>query len=470
MKKIIWMLILAISLSSLPVYGTVEDKKVDISFEDIETLMLEESPTIKANKNILNSLIDGKQIIRDAKDDKKDLEKAISEMNNAIGGLNQAISQQKKIMNDLQAVLEDMQNLPGEDDFSDINIDDLSLEELVELLGQGNLFPENTTQLLLKDPLLYMSLLQTVGFVQGVYEMNLQTLRQNRNSLRDQLDEFDKLVNRDIELDKTILQLEMANKGIIYGAQRLFLGHNSLMRQKNELLSSLDILKSQIDILKLQEELGMINSLSREEVTRQRDDLKEALVTLDDQAKNIRSEFNLMLGRDFHAPLNLIEDIDFDLDLIGEMKYSSDLREAKDNSISIKLKRHDLTIKTNELGWAQRKNDFYELRAAEREYRNVEMEFDQEYRTIEYDFNKSYLNVMNKFKAYEREIDNLDFETRRFNIVDLRHRLGMISDLEFKQAKLTLDSLNNKIQEARQALFTSYMDYELLVDGFNFSQ
>ena len=136
------------------------------------------------------------------------------------------------------------------------------------------------------------TLAKTIGYVIGLYESNIATLKQNRSILEDQLEEFDKQIDKlpgqEMELDKAILQLEMANKGIIWGAQNLYLAYNSLQRQLDELVQQLELLDDQIDIMTIQEELGMVTSLDVIDIENQREQMILGIKILETQMDSLK--------------------------------------------------------------------------------------------------------------------------------------------------------------------------------------
>ena len=98
MRKIKWILVLAVILIAVPTYAhqVKSGKKIHkLQFEDIETLMMEQNPTIQINKNMRKNLNDNKNdiedAIEDAEDDKEDLEDAIDIIKAIVSNINTSI-------------------------------------------------------------------------------------------------------------------------------------------------------------------------------------------------------------------------------------------------------------------------------------------------------------------------------------------------------------------------------------------
>lgn len=462
MKKNKWLLVLLVIMLVMQTF-TVDAKSNKeirrLKFDDIETLMKKRNSTIKINKNIEKNLIDSIDAIKDAEDSRKDLEYAIDEIDKAISGLNQKIRQQDKLINEIDELIEEL--IPKDED-----------DGLGGVPGFGD---ENNGIIELPDieyeeSVAYDTFIETIGYVQGIYESNISTLKQNRNALKEQLKQLDKLPAQELELEKAILQLDMANESIIYGAQNMYLGYNSLRRQKDELVENLELLEEQIDIMVSQEELGMITLLDIKGIENQKEQLELGIKTLDTQMDNIKKELNLMMDQDFDTPLKMEDTFIVDKKIISKIKYKSDLRVAKRNSYSLQLKNYDYKIQNINAEWAEKHGNYDEIRAAARNLENASIEFSQEHKNVELVFDKVYEEIQNKVEALEIENKNLEYQQDKYHVLELRYELGLISEIEFKQGEAEYNSQMNKVKTAEQNLFQAWLQYEALLQGINFQQ
>ncbi|HZJ82300.1 MAG TPA: TolC family protein [Clostridia bacterium] len=495
MKKIKWVLVLFIILIAVPTYAANAKSGREIhklKFEDIEALMTEQSPTIRINDNTRKNLIDARDAIedaiRDADDDREDLEDAIDEIGKAINGLNQAVNRQEALINQLlNGSLPEHENedngsgeapepedkdildngseetpKPGDEDMEGDDLDDNPGKDSDEGLDIGN------------QELVVGTLAETIGYVIGLYESNIATLKQNRSILEDQLEEFDKQIDKlpgqEMELDKTILQLEMVNKSTILGGQNLYLAYNNLQRQRDELVQKLELLDDQIDIMTIQEELGMVTSLDIIDIQNQREQMELGIKTLETQMDNLKGELNLMLGQDFDISLELEDTFTVDEKILSSIDYEDDLKLAKRKSYAIKLKDYDYRIKDHNLEWTRDYGNSDERRAARRDFDNARIEFDHERKNVELVFHKAYEEVQNKINAFENENKNIEYQQKKYDILELKYELGMISEIEFKQGKVEYDSQKNKAETVQQDLFQVLLQYEALLEGINFQQ
>lgn len=472
MKKSKWILVLFIILIGLPAYSDsiVSLKDVDVlKFEDIETLMMEENLTIKINQNTKRNLYDAIDSIRDAKADKKDLQDAIYDIEDAIDGLNKAIDGQDEMIKNLSLML------PAENDTTG-QVPPLG-QKTPEILEDGKIpdLDSGDVQMPVLGPeQIYQSLIfsqvVTLNSVKGLYSANIASLEQNIKSMKNQLDEFEKLPARKKELEKTLLQIDMGNESLIWGAKSLYLGYNNLQRQRGDLIKNLERIEDQIDIMVIQKALGMLTSLEIKELEKQRQEIILAIKTVDAQLDNILGDLNLMLNQDFNKLVILENGLTIDEKSIEDIKYEEDLKIVKENSHSLEIKEYDLHIKTIYMDWENDYGEYKDYKTAKREFENASNELKQEDKNIELIFFKAYQELKDKTELLHKEKENLEFEKEKYDILELKYKLGLVSRLEIEQARSQYNSQNNKFKSVEQDLFQKYLQYEELLKGKNFIQ
>lgn len=471
MKKFTWILILSILLGIIPNYSSnniVHGQKINsLKFKDIESLIIKKNPTIKINDNTKSNLIDSIEDIRDAKIDKRDLEDAIDGIDDAIDGLNSAIRQQDIMINRLKEMLPTEDKPPIENQKSKSDIPDNP-----EIDGEKPApVPDQMYQTLLKNQFQTIGIqIGTLESVKGLYKSNISSLKQNRDSMKDQLKEFDKLPIREMELEKAIFQIDMGNQSIIWGAQNLYLAYNNLKIQRDELVQNLELLNTQIDIMTIQEQLGMITSLEILGIKNQRKQIKFGINTLENQMDNLIGELNLMLGEDFYRPLQLEDTPKVDKDFISKINYKDDKKTAIDSSYSIKLKDFEYNIQYDTMLWENKNRNYEQLITAKRNVENAEIELEQEEKNVELAFSKAYQGLKTKITEFENEENNLEYQQEKYDISKLKYELGTISKMEFEDAKSKYDSQKNKIKTVEQDLFKILLQYKALLKGVNFIQ
>lgn len=454
MKKVAWILTIAILMTIVPVYGVQGDgeKMHKITFEEVEPLMLERNPTIQTINNTLEELINSRNSIKDADDDLND---AIDELNKAINGMNRAIDELDGSIKLLEGLIGNIPPLPGAGGGSGqyggqgpIQMADGMLPGIVP--GIDQILP-------------YMTL-QSLISVKGLYEMNLANLRQTRSSLRKQLD---LLPNQELEIEKAILQVEMAQKSIIWGAQSLYLAYNSLERQREELMLNLKLLEDQLNIMEVQKKLGMITELDFGAVANQKEQLELGIELLENQIDNLKGELNLMLGQDFDVKLAVEGLPELDEKKVRKMDYKKDLERARRSSYSLRMQLYDYRIEENNLEWAEDSGSSDEERAAERNFENATINYNQEQKKLELAFHKLYQNVQDKYRAVKAEEKKLEFEKQRLDAVNLKYELGMASLMELNKSKADYNTQQSKVESAKQELLQAWLQYEWFLRGMN---
>ena len=452
MKKITWLLVFAILLMSVPAYaadgGSAEERIYKITFEQIEPLMMEKNPTIRTSNNTLETLINSRNSIEDAEED---LDDAIDDLGDAISAMNDAIDK----MDDSIGILEGLigGQIPTSPE-SELGNGQDSSEGFIGTDGEMPMPPGT-------DYIPYATLQTLIG-VRELYRANVATLRQNRNAMRDQLDQ---LPNQEWELDKAILQIEMANNSVVWGAQSLYFAYNALERQMDELVQNLELLDDQLRIMEMQQEMGRLTSLAVSAVRNQREQLVLGIETIENQLENLKGEFNLMLGQDFDTDLVIGDIPELAEGIISDMDYDEDVEIALKKNYSYKLQLYDYKIKDNSLEWAEDSGTSDEERAAELEFENAAINYEQARKRIRLNFHKLYQDVKDKFAALEAENKNLEHQQQKYDILNLQYDLGMISRMDWEQGKAEYNNQINKVETARQDLVQAWTQYEWFLRG-----
>jgi len=450
MKKVAWLLVIAIFITAVPVYAAENDGKGinKITFTDIESLMLERNPVIKTTENTLEELINSRNSIEDAEDD---LDKAIDQLNAAIDAMNMAISNMDNSINALTGLIgQQMQLLPGNGEENGQHWQ----------IGFGN----SAGMPLDANVIISQAMLQSLISVRELYKSNVATLRENRNALRDQIE---RLPNQKLEIDKAILQLEMAKNSVIWGAQSLYFAYNSLERQKGDLLQNLKLLEDQLNIMELQKEMGMITDLDVRAVKLQKEQLERGIKLLENQIDGLKGELNLMLGQDFDAELVVGEIPELDGEELSQMNYEKDLDLAKRMNYSLRIQLCNYKIEGNNLEIAEDSGSSDERRTAERNFENATINYNQEQRKVELTFHKLYRNVLDKYDALKAEEKNLEYQRQRHDFLNLKYELGMASAMELNKSEVDYNAQLNKLESAKQDLLQAWTQYEWFIRGMS---
>lgn len=482
MKRNRWILVLFIILLAAPTYAsdvTARESIEILKFEDINTLMIKQNPTIKINDNTRRNLRDAIDALRDTKDDERDIEDAIDGLEDALDRLNQAIEGQDALIENLGLMLIPG-GMPGQEpnpgqipDQGEVQDPSQGEGQVPPVLGQDQIPGQVPGMPPALDPAYQQIVgaqIATLQSVKGLYTSNIATLEQNIESLKNQLKEFEKIPARIMELEKTILQIEIGDETIIWAAKNLYLGYNSLSIQRSDLIRNLEVLDDQIDIVNIQKAMGMVTSLDLDEIKKQRQDLIFGIKTLDTQMDNLLGELNLMIDGQYNELFEFAYNFDLDEKEINDIEYEKNLELAKENSYSSKVKEYDYEIQKIYMEWEDDHGDSDSFKSARRDFENIGVELDQEEGKIELTFFQVYQELKNKLDIFNNEKDNFEHEERKHEILELKYELGMISRLEMEQGRSEYYSQNNEVETAQQDLFQIKLQYNSLIRGINLVQ
>lgn len=490
MKKNKWLLVLLVILIAIPSHAgklVVEEDRDRLRFEDIEVLMIENNPTIQINNNVKRNLRDAKDAIRDAERDKRDIRDAIDDLEDAIDGMYDVIDIQDGMIDSLGGIMEMFPDPeegipPGEgmgpipespDDNNggpDQNENETPPSQLDIIAATQKGMAGAQQGLIMGQKGLAGTQIGTLEFVKGLYQGNIASLEQNIEALENQLKEMEKLPAQELELDKTILQINMGNEGLVWGAKNLYLAYANLEKQRNELIRNLEIMEKQVDIMEVQKDLGMLIDLDFIEMLNQKEKLALGIKTMETQMDNLKRELNGMLGQEFNEDIELEDAFIVEDESIANINYEEDLKLAKKNSYAVQIKEYDYNIQKINTDWEDRHGDYDSYKTANRSLENADAELDEEVKNVELVFTKAYRELQNKILSFKTEKKHLEHERNKDDIVKLKYELGVISKMELEQAKSEYYSKSNEIMVSEQELFQMLIQYKELLKGMNYSQ
>ncbi|HHV65411.1 MAG TPA: TolC family protein [Peptococcaceae bacterium] len=259
----------------------------------------------------------------------------------------------------------------------------------------------------------------------------------NKTSYEQQLKEFDANVARASDAQtKAAIQAEMANQQIIWGAEQLFLTHNTLKKQIKGQSDQLEFLSKQLAIMKQQEELGLITATTYKNMEKNVKDLEFALKTMKNQLASLKGQLNVMFNQDYDYNMIIEETPEFDLDLLLQMDFEQDYKIAEPNSYSVLLKLV-----------------------------NESAQWEAEERNFKLKFKDCYNNVFTKYENLKLAEGRLEEQKELFKQYSLKYELGLISKIAFEEQKLALDNQEMNVQIAKEELFKAYRQYEWMKKG-----
>lgn len=221
-------------------------------------------------------------------------------------------------------------------------------------------------------------------------------------------------------LQSSLTQAESAQEQMVISVETLFISYNSLEDQRDELKRSLTVLDANLRAAELQNELGMMTDMDLASVRQSRYTLTNSISVMEDQLRMMGYSINVMIGREYDAPLRILE--------LPELTQEEDLkinhRKDLENALSVYSASSEM----------------------------AEEQFKVSYENL-------YRDVEQKERLLELEKQNLELAQQTFDAQKSKHELGMLSDLGLVSAQDTLDTQKAKVKTAETNLFTSIKLY-----------
>lgn len=391
-----------------------------IKFEKIEQLVHDNSITVMANEETLDSIetMSYAEVDILLKMARSQLESAVSTLNSTSAALDEAISP----------------------------LDSIIISSAVD--EEGNPVVSDT------DKELAIAMKSYLEAQQTTISVDIITLKSEISDINSQIDTIDETIDEiDTVYETTRVQFESIEKQLAIGAETIYLALTSIDLQQQELQRSLASLDRTIEEMEKRYELGQISELQLLQVKNQRSGLSSTMETLKVQVKGLKTDLAIMLGYEATAVIQIS-----DLPTINQtINYDTDLALAIENSYTL------YTLKDN---IRQASNDYekfytYTVHAFE----SAKYAYDAGEQQLIGSFSKLYNDLGEKARLVEQEQSNLEYETRVFEAVQLKYELGMISKNTYLSAEDTYKSAQAAVTKAQNELFASQNTYEWAKKG-----
>jgi len=237
----------------------------------------------------------------------------------------------------------------------------------------------------------------------------------------------------DTDLEEAELQMKMAIDSVTWGTELLYITYNNLALQVEQLIASKKLTEKQIAALKVQEELGMVTELAVEKAENELSGLADSITQLEHSRDRIKQQINIALFQGFDTDIEIGDVPRVLAPQITSIDVDSDYDDAWEESYDVLLNEDESAKEEDEI-----------LRKFEKSFYN------------------SYETLMEKMATLEIEEDKMKVAQKSYNIAELKHTLGMISDLQFETEKNTQKTA---VKLAEDAQFQAYRVYEWAKEG-----
>lgn len=293
----------------------------------------------------------------------------------------------------------------------------------------------------------YVSEQTMVASVQSSLDSAISGIEQLNDSL-------DTIENSKDDLDKYTKDLETQMR---YTAANLALGIVQMDKGIELLEDQIALTEKSVQIAELQRKLGMNIDT---DVEAQQTTLKDAQKSLEDQKEslsNLKRTLNILIGRNAGNPLEVVP-MNLPVAIDPAPAYTEDLiKKFTDNNYTLKtLERDKADLKEDgknsngELGSDELKNIDYQIEAKDQNIKDQKQ-------AISDDLKAMLAKINSDGEAYKVSRQKYVTEKKNFEYTQKKYELGMISEIQLRQAELQLKSAEmTNIQNG----YTYYLDWQ----------
>lgn len=264
-------------------------------------------------------------------------------------------------------------------------------------------------------------------------------------------DSLDDLENDKDDLNKAMKDLETQMR---YTAASLSLSAIQLEKSIALLEDQITLADKSVQIAELQQKLGM-NIVT--DVEAQQANKKEAEKNLEDMEENlstVKRNINILIGRNAGNPLEIVP-MNLPVAIDPAPAYTEALIDKfVDNNYTLKtLERDKADLKDSvdsDMGSDERQNVDYQVEAKNQEIKNQEQ-------AVEDNLKAMLAKINSDGEAYKVSRQKYVTEKKNFEFTQKKYELGMISELQLRQAEL---SLKNAEMTNMQNGYQYYLDWQ----------
>jgi len=256
--------------------------------------------------------------------------------------------------------------------------------------------------------------------------------------------------------NRSVMQINNANRQVIWGVESLYLAYHTLTRQLEQALENLTTLNSNIDVMERRHAVGHVTERAVQNVRNSRTQLEVGIVTMKNELGNIRSQINTLLGRDFDAPLQIGVLPEPDRAFLNSRDAARDLRDARGTNAALNIARIDMDEQSQLWGEDARRQEALARNNYESEIRALAQRMDSLSRAIN-----------ERITTLELAEEQLDFLRQTFEETQRRYSRGLVSRVELGQARSEVSLQEIRVASADAELFGAIRRYEWFVRGLN---
>ena len=292
-------------------------------------------------------------------------------------------------------------------------------------------------------------------------------MEQGYDALRKQ---FDAIKDGELQEDNAGAKRQLKNlqDQIIMGGEMMYATIAGLETQETALQRQLAALNRTVEELELRYQMGQISALQLQQAKAGRTQLASGLETLRMNIRNLKYQFEMMLGAEQTGEITLgavpevrdkeLAAMDLEKDLLAYKAKSYDLyaaaKKLEDEQEAYKDAGKDYGYNENKVQFRQAKHNW---QAAQYTYNDTVQTYELKFRTL-------YAQVQDYKQIYDAAKVSLECEKVSCASSELKFTQGTISQNALLDARDSLKEAEEKVRTASNDLFSSYNTYRWAVE------
>ena len=301
-----------------------------------------------------------------------------------------------------------------------------------------------------------------IGNNPAVVELAISSMQQQYDALKEK---FDAVRNGDLQEDNAglIRQLKNGQDQVVLAGESTYIALAALETQEGALQRQLASLNRTVEELELRYQMGQVSALQLQQTKAGRTQLTSGLETLRMNVRNLKYQFELLLGAEQTGEIALGPVPEVTDKELASMDVEKDLLAAK-------AKSYELYDAAKELEDAQ--EDYQEVmdkyrhdekmekvRNAKRTWQAAQYTYNDTVQNYELKFRTLYAQVQDYKQIYDAAKVSLACEQSSCAASELKFTQGTISQNALLDARDSLKEAEEKVQSAANDLFSSYNTY-----------
>ena len=295
-----------------------------------------------------------------------------------------------------------------------------------------------------------------------IAQMAVSNMQQQYDALKEQ---FDAVRDGKLQEDNAglIRQLKNGQDQMVLAGESTYIALSALETQEDALQRQLSAMNRTVEEMELRYQMGQISALQLQQAKAGRSQLSSGLETLRMNIRNLKYQFEMLLGADQTGEIVLGPVPEVTEEQLAAMDVEKDLLTAK-------AKSYDLYAAAKTLEDAQ---EAYKDDADEYGYNENKVEvrnYKRTWQAAQYTYNDTVQNYELKFRTlyaqvqdYKQILDaakvSLECEKTSCAASELKFQQGTISQNALLDARDSLKEAEEKVRSASNDLFSSYNTY-----------